>query len=116
MELKFQSNLDKLFFELGHFHHCKEGPPCNNKRIWRGTYALTRQSHLWHNEHIVLFKYMSLGFTACCVASKILGIGAVEWSWGDVKQIIGDRRFSLGAGTNKQSSTLQIASRQRRRN
>jgi hypothetical protein len=95
VELEFQSNLKKLFFELGHFHR-KEGP-YDNKRIWTDTYALTGQSHLWHNENMVQFKYMSLGF-------KILGIGAAERSWGDVKCIIGDRRLSLGSGkTHKQS-------------
>lgn len=95
VEPEFQSNLNKFFYELGHFHN-KEGP-YDNKRIWSDMYALTGQSHLWHNEHTVRFKYMSLGFTACRVASKILGIGAAERSWGDVKRIIGDRRLSLGS-------------------
>lgn len=95
IELDFQTNLNKFFSELGFFHR-KEGP-YENKRIWNDTHAMTGQSHLWHNEHTVRFNYMSLGFTACRVASKILGIGAAERSWGDVKRIIGDRRLSLGS-------------------
>jgi hypothetical protein len=95
IESQFQQNLNKFFFELSKFHN-REGP-YDNKRIWRDAYALTGQTHLWHNEHTVRFKYMSLGFTACRVASKILGIGAAERSWGDVKRIIGDRRLSLAS-------------------
>ena len=95
IESQFQQNLNKFFFELSKFHN-REGP-YENKRIWRDTYALTGQTHFWHNEHTVRFKYMSLGFTACRVASKILGIGAAERSWGDVKRIIGDRRLSLAS-------------------
>ena len=95
IESNFQKNLNKFFSELSKFHN-REGP-YNNKRIWCDTYALTGQSHLWHNEHTVRFNYMSLGFTACRVASKILGIGAAERSWGDVKRIIGDRRLSLAS-------------------
>ncbi len=95
VESQFQKNLNKFFFELSKFHN-REGP-YDNKRIWCDTYALTGQSHLWHKEHTVRFKYMSLGFTACRVASKILGIGAAERSWGDVKRIIGDRRLSLAS-------------------
>ena len=29
-----------------------------------------------------------LGFIACRVISKVIGIGAVDCSWGDVKQLI----------------------------
>jgi hypothetical protein len=95
IESNFQKNLNKFFDELSKFHN-RQGPYAN-KRIWSDTYAITGQTHLWHHEHTVRFNYMSLGFTACRVASKILGIGAAERSWGDVKRIIGDRRLSLAS-------------------
>jgi hypothetical protein len=102
VEDQFQTNLNKFFFELGQFHK-KEGP-YSTQRIWFDTFAQKGQSHLWHMEHTMRYKYTSLGFTACRVASKILGIGAAERSWGDVKRIIGDRRLSLASEKiNKQA-------------
>jgi hypothetical protein len=40
-----------------------------------------------------------LVYVACCVTSKVLGIGAAERSWGDVKQLKTDKRshFSVEA-------------------
>jgi hypothetical protein len=104
IEDDFQRNLNKFFLELGLFHN-KEGPYAT-PRIWNDINALTGQSHLWHKEHTMRFEYTSLGFTACRVASKILGIGAAERSWGDVKRIIGDRRLSLGSKKIHQQSVI----------
>jgi hypothetical protein len=36
-----------------------------------------------------------MGHVACRVTSKVLGIGAEERSWGDVKQLKNDKRSHL---------------------
>ena len=43
-------------------------------------------SHLWHQKYSLHFTKV-LGFVACRVTSKVLGIGASERSWGDIKTI-----------------------------
>jgi hypothetical protein len=104
IEEDFQRNLNTFFYQLGLFHN-KEGV-YETPRIWNDTNALTGQSHLWHKEHTMRFEFTSLGFTACRVASKILGIGAAERSWGDVKRIIGDRRLSMSSKKIHQQSVI----------
>jgi hypothetical protein len=106
IESNFQKNLNKFFDELSKFHN-HEGP-YTNKRIWSETYAITGQTHLWHNKHTVQFNYMLLGFIACRVALKILGIGAAERSWGDVKHIIGDQRLSLASTKIHKQSVIHL--------
>ena len=43
-------------------------------------------NHLWHQKYSHPCTKV-LGFVACTVTSKVIGIGAVECSWGDVKTI-----------------------------
>ena len=43
-------------------------------------------SHVWHQKYSLTFTKV-LGFVACRVTSKVLGIGAAEISWGDVNTI-----------------------------
>ena len=43
-------------------------------------------SHLWHQKYLLSFTKV-LGFVACRVTSKVLGIGAAERYLGDVKTI-----------------------------
>jgi hypothetical protein len=44
------------------------------------------KSYLWHQKYS-LHHTKVLGFVACRVTSKILGIGAAERAWGDVKTL-----------------------------
>ena len=47
---------------------------------------------------------MVLGFVTCIVTSKILGIGATEWSWGDVNTIkVGKVSAIISDKSEKQS-------------
>ena len=41
---------------------------------------------MWHQKYSLPFTNV-LGFVACRVTSKVLGIGAAECSWGDVNTI-----------------------------
>ena len=40
----------------------------------------------WHQKYSLTLTKV-IGFVACRVTSKVLGIGAAETSWGDVKKI-----------------------------
>ena len=44
------------------------------------------KSDLWHQKHSLTWTKV-LGFIACRVTSKFLGIGSVERSWCDIKTI-----------------------------
>ncbi len=55
----------------------------------------------------LLISYTSgLGFVACCVTSKRLGIGSAEWSWADVKQIKDWKQSNLGGTRLKKRAIL----------
>ena len=54
--------------------------------IWKIKYISDGNSHLWHQKYSLPFTKV-LGFAARRVTSKVLGIGAEERSWGDVKTI-----------------------------
>ena len=52
--------------------------------IWKSKDIKDGNSNLWHQKYS-LHCTKVLGFVACRVTSKVLRIGAVERSWGDVK-------------------------------
>ena len=54
--------------------------------IWKIKDIRDGNSHLWHQKYSLPFTKV-LGFVACRVSSKVLGIGAAKRSWGDVKTI-----------------------------
>ena len=59
--------------------------------IWKSKDISDGNSHLWHQKYSLPFTKF-LGFVACKVTSKVLGIGAAERSWGDVKTIKSGKR------------------------
>ena len=63
---------------------------CNSKDISDGN------SHLWNQKYSLPFTKV-LGFKACRVTSKIIGVGSTERSWGDVKTIKSGKRSALGS-------------------
>ena len=54
--------------------------------IWKSKDISDGNSHLWHQKYSLPFT-KAIGFFACRVTSKFLGIGAAERSWGEVKTI-----------------------------
>ena len=66
-----ESNNNTVFFDGGEF-------------IWKRKYIRNGNSHLWHQKYS-LPRTKVLGFVACRVRSKVIGIGAAETSWGDKK-------------------------------
>ena len=83
---------DEMYFTLDLF--LSEYADFDNKNssfdgdefIWKRKYIRDGNSHLWHQKYSLPCTKV-LGFVACRVTSKILGIGATETSWGDVKTI-----------------------------
>ena len=54
--------------------------------IWKSKDISDGNGQLWHQKYSFPFTKV-LGFVACIVTSKVLGFGAAERSWGDVKTI-----------------------------
>ena len=54
--------------------------------IWKRKYIRDGNSHLWHQKYSLPCTKV-LVFVACRVTSKVIGVGASDFSWGDVKII-----------------------------
>ena len=52
-----------------------------------------------------------LGFVACCVTSKLCGIGPAERSWGGVKQIKTGQTSHLSSESTKKRTVIHISSK-----
>jgi len=73
--------------------------------MWNSTDALNGNSFLWHKKYSVPYTRY-LGRFACCVCSKILGIGSVERNWGEVKHLKTNKRSHLSAERTKKQATI----------
>ena len=89
--------------EFKHFQN-KPGPFSKEFR-WLTSDAREGRSHTWH-EMYSLHHTMVFGFVACRLSSKVLGIGAAERSWGDVKHIKSGKRSHLGAESTEKRAVL----------
>ncbi len=72
--------------------------------IWNSIHLRNGDSHFWHQQFSCHTNV--LGFVACQVCSKILGIGNAERQWGAVKKLKAGQRAKLGANKLKKQSTL----------
>ena len=68
--------------------------------IWKSKDISDGNSHLWHQKYSLPFTKV-LGFVACRVTSKVLGIGASERSWGDVKTIKSGKRYAISSDVSE---------------
>ena len=64
--------------------------------IWKIKDIRDGNSHLWHQKYSLPCTKV-IGFVACRVTSKVLGIGAAERSWGDVKTIKSGKRSTINS-------------------
>ena len=87
--------LDIFWSEYKYFNN-KNDIFDSNEFIWSSKYIRGVNSHLW-NQKLSLPSTKFLSFVAFRVTSKILGIGYVERSWGDVKTIKSDKISALGS-------------------
>ena len=82
----------------------KTGPFGKEDR-WLTSTALRGSSHIWHELYSLPYTGV-LGFVACRVCLKSLGIGPCERSWGDVKSIKSGKRSHLGGDSIKKRAVL----------
>ena len=73
--------------------------------IWKSKDIIDGNSHLWHQKYSLPFANV-LGFVACRVTSKVLGIGAAERSWGDVKTIKSGKRSAVSSDVSEKQSIV----------
>ena len=64
--------------------------------IWKSKYIKDCNIHLWHQKYSLPCTKV-LDFVACRVPSKVIGIGAAEFSWGDVKTIKSGKRSAISS-------------------
>ena len=68
--------------------------------IWKSKDISDGNSHFWHQKYSLPFTKV-LGFVACRVTSKVLGIGAAERSWGDVKTMKSRKRSAISSDVSE---------------
>ena len=73
--------------------------------IWKSKDISDGNSHLWHQKYSLPFTKV-LGFVACRVTSKVLGIGAAEPSWGDAKTIKYGKRSAISSDVSEKQSIV----------
>ena len=83
----------------------KKLPPFHQPHKWNSQDAVKGRSWLWHEKHSLLYTKV-LGYVACRVTSKCLGIGACERSWGDVKSIKSGKRSHIGGDSIQKRSII----------
>ncbi len=91
--------VDKLWTELKSFQTNRLPFDCPG--LFSTKDALSGRSHIWHEMYSLPYTRV-LGFVACRVTSKRLGIEAGERSWSDVKMI------KDGKGSNLSGDSLEI--------
>ena len=77
--------LDLFWTEYTAFNN-KVGSYDADAFIWKSKDISDGNIHLWHQNYSLPLTKV-LGFVACKVTSKVIGIVAKERSWGDVKKI-----------------------------
>ena len=103
-EKELHGTLDTFWSKYKNFNQ-KNDPFDSNEFIWNSKDIIYVNSNLWHNKYS-LPSTKVLGFVACRVTSKILGIGSAERSWGDVKKIKSGKRSALGSDISEKQSIV----------
>ena len=60
---------------------------------------------MWHQKYSLPCTKV-LRFVSCRVTSKVLGIGAAERSWGDIKRIKSGRRSAISSDVSEKQSIV----------
>ena len=80
---EMNDTIDNLWSEYQSFNN-KNGPFGGEYFIWSSKNILQGNSHIWYQKYF-LHCTKVLVFLECRVTSKIIGMGAAERYWGDVK-------------------------------
>ena len=77
--------------------------------IWKIKFIRDGNIHLCHQKYSLPCTNV-LGFVACRVTSKVLVIGEVERSWGDVKTIKYGKRYAISSYVSEKQSIFYTSS------
>ena len=77
--------------------------------IWKSKDIRDGNSNFWHQKYSLPFTKI-LGFVACIVTSKVLGIGAADRSWGDVKTIKSVKISAISSDVSEKQSIVYTSS------
>lgn len=105
-EGEWRKKCDKFRMEHREFRN-KVGKFSSQNKMWEAQTLVDGNAHLWHDCYSVGITEV-LGWFACRVTSKILGIGNAERCWGGVKQIKDGKRKHLGSNSTKKQSTIFV--------
>jgi hypothetical protein len=83
----------------------KKTKPFDNVARWNTRNAVEGKSYLWHEKYSLPYTSV-LGFVACRVTSKTLGIGPCERNWVSVKNIKRGKQVNLGGESLEKRSVL----------
>ena len=83
----------------------KVGSYDDDEFIWKSKDISDGNSHLWHHKYSLPFTKV-LGFVACRVTSKVIGIFAADRSWGDVKIIEYGKRYAIISDVSEKQSIV----------
>jgi hypothetical protein len=100
--------IDTFWNEFKAFQNCTH--PYHEPSHWATYNATQGNSFLWHEMYSIPYPSM-LGFVACCVTSKLCGIGPVERSWGGVKQVKDGKRSHLSGKSTEKRTILFVSSK-----
>ena len=103
-EEEMNVTLDVFWTEYTAFDN-KVGSYDADELIWKSKDISDGNKNLWHQKHSLPFTKV-LGFVACRVTSKVLGIGASERSWGDVKTIKSGKISDISSDVSEKQSIV----------
>ena len=95
---------DMFWSEYTYFDN-KIGSFDTDEFIWKIKAIKYCNSHLWHQKYSFPCTKV-LGFVACRVALKVLGIVASERSWGDVKTIKSGKISAISSDVSEKHSIV----------
>ena len=72
--------------------------------IWKSKDIRDGHSRFWHQKYSLPF--IKVGFVACRVTSKVIGIGAAERSWDDVKTIKSGKISAIRSDVSEKQSIV----------
>ena len=83
----------------------KNGSCDGDSFIWKRKYIRDGKRHLWHHKYSLPCTKIH-GFVACRFTSKVLGIGAAESSWGEVKTIKSGKISATNSDVSEKQSIV----------
>jgi hypothetical protein len=104
---------DNFWNEFRAFRNKTE--PFHQPARWSTSDVINGRSHIWHEKYSLPYTKV-LGYVACCVTTKLCGIGPAERCWSAVKQVKKDKRSHLSGESTEKRSVIYISANNRKQN